>query len=386
MTSSSRDRVGVAVIGAGAISNEYLSNLTSFPDLDVLMVADLDVDRARAQAEKHGVPAWGGMADALAHPGVEIVSNLTIPAAHVEVSTAILQAGKHVWTEKPLALDRAGGAGLLQLAAQQGLRIGSAPDTILGRGLQSAQRLISSGVIGRPLTATTMMQDPGPECWHPSPEFIYAKGGGPLWDRGPYYLAMLTQLLGPVRSVAGLALTTYADRTIATGPKAGTVFPVEVPTSINVLTEFVGGQIAQSTYSFESALPRNGFVEISGTEGTLAIPDPNRFDGDLYLFPARQWTLAELIAIDGIEPPRSEWTTLPTEKATAKRGSGLLDMARSIRAGVAHRASAELGYHVLDTLIAITEATENRSFIPIDSTADTPEPLPEDWDPYAATL
>lgn len=386
MTSSASGRVGVAVIGAGAISDEYLTQMTSFPDLDVLVVADLDVDRARAQAEKYGIPGSGGIDAALQHPDVEIVANLTIPAAHVEVSTAILQAGKHAWTEKPLALDRAGGRALLELAAERGLRLGSAPDTILGRGLQAARRAIDSGVIGQPVSAITMMQDPGPESWHPSPEFIYAKGGGPLWDRGPYYLAMLTHLFGPMRSVAGLASTTFPERTIATGPKAGTVFPVEVPTSVSVLTEFAGGQTAQSTYSFESALVRMGFVEISGTEGTLAIPDPNRFDGDLYLFPSRQWTLPELQAIKGIEPDRSEWKTLSTGAWPARRGSGILDMARGLRTGAPHRATGEFGYHVLDGLIAIIDAVESRSFVELESTVAPPELLPESWDPYASTL
>jgi len=380
------DRVGLAIVGAGAISDEYLENLTRFPDVSVHVVADALPDRARSQAKKHGVPGWGTIDDALAHPDVEIVANLTIPAAHAEVSAAILRAGRHVWTEKPLAVDLASGAELLELATRRGLRLGCAPDTILGPGLQAAQRAIASGLIGEPLSAITLMQDPGPESWHPNPEFLYAKGGGPLWDRGPYYLAMLTLLLGPLRSVTAVARSASAQRTIGDGSRAGTAFPVEVPTHVGVMTEFATGALAQSVYSFDSALPRNGFVEISGTEGTLAVPDPNQFTGDLLLFPARRWTVDDLIAIGGVEPARSEWTVLPTPPSTAKRGTGILDMASSIRAGVAHRASGELGYHVLDALTAIDHAATSRSCVEVQSTVESPEALPDGWDPYDTAL
>ena len=171
--------VGVGIIGVGVISDTYLSNLSSFPDVEVLIVGDLLLDRAEAQAEKYGVPAFGSAEDVLAHPGVDLVVNLTIPAVHVAVSRAAIAAGKHVWTEKPLGLDREGAALLLREAEEAGLRVGSAPDTLLGPGFQAARRAIEDGLIGRPLFALTTFQTQGPDLWHPSPAFLFADGAGP---------------------------------------------------------------------------------------------------------------------------------------------------------------------------------------------------------------
>jgi predicted dehydrogenase len=374
------------VIGAGTISDEYLRNLTSFPDLKVLAIGDIDTQRAGAQADKYGLPLSGGVDVVLDHPDVEIVVNLTIPAAHVEVSTAILEAGKHVWTEKALALDRAGGSALRDLAAERNLRIGCATDTFLGVGLQTAQRLLAAGTIGRPVSAITMMQDPGPESWHPGPEFLYAAGAGPLWDRGPYYLSMLTQFFGPMRRVAAVSTKAFQERTVQVGPRAGAVFPVEVPTNVGALIQFDDGVVSQSTYSYESPVIRMGWVEISGTEATMAVPDPSMFSGDIFIYPTRRWTLEELIETGDKEPPKSDWRRIATGAWRASRGSGTLDLARSIRAGVPHRASVELGYHVLDAMIAIGEAAERGTFVAIESTVSAIEPLPPGWDPYAATL
>ncbi|HWO63713.1 MAG TPA: Gfo/Idh/MocA family oxidoreductase, partial [Umezawaea sp.] len=197
--------VGVGVIGAGVISDAYLKNLTSFPDVRVLAVADLDVARAAERAELHGVPRSGGVAAVLGDPDVEIVVNLTIPAAHVEVGLAVLDAGKHVWTEKPLALDRESARKLLDRAQEKGLRVASAPDTVLGAGLQTARRAVDAGRIGEPRTALAIFQTPGPESWHPAPEFLFQAGGGPLLDMGPYYLTTLVQLFGAIRRVTATA-------------------------------------------------------------------------------------------------------------------------------------------------------------------------------------
>jgi predicted dehydrogenase len=384
MTSSGA--VGVAVVGAGNISDEYLRNLTSFPDLDVRIVADVVPERARAQAEKYGVPAWGDLDAALADPDIEVIANVTIPTAHFPVSKAALEAGKSVWTEKPLALTREEGRELLELAAKNGVRLGSATDTFLGPGLQAAQRLIASGAIGTPISAITMMQDPGPEMWHPNPDFIYAQGAGPLWDRGPYYLAMLTQLFGPMRSVSGMASTAFAERTIGSGPRAGETFPVEVPTNVGVLTRFDGGRMAQSTYSYESPLLRQGFVEITGTEATIAVPDPNGFVGDIHRYPLKMWTLDQLREVTVVSPPLADWERLPGDASDASRGVGLLDMMRSARAGVPHRASGELGFHVLDALVAITQSIDEGRVVDITSDPGAVPALPEGWDPYSRTL
>lgn len=378
--------VGVAVIGAGTISTEYLTNLSRFPDVSVLVVSDALVDRAQERAEQFGVPEHGDLDAALRHPAVEIVVNLTIPIAHAEVSTAALEAGKHVYTEKPFALGRESGSAILGLARERGLRVGAAPDTFLGAGLQLAQRLIQRGDIGEPVSALTITQDPGPESWHPSPDFLYAVGGGPVWDRGPYYLSMLTQLFGPARSVAAMTSTAFAERTIGSGPRAGERFPVEVPTGVGVLVKFDGNRVAQSTYSFESALPRPALVEVTGTEGTMALPDPNRYDGDVYVYPFKRRSLDEIRALPPQDTDRSMWIRHEGAVGSPTRGISVLEMARAIRAGRPHRASGELGYHVLDTLTAIDESTTKQSFVEISSDAAVAEPLPADWSAFTATL
>lgn len=362
-------RVGVGVIGAGVISTQYLDNLTVFPDVEVLFVADIDLERARTQAELYGVPGSGTTEELLAHPGIEIVVNLTIPAAHVEVAMRALAAGKNVWTEKPIALDRASGRELLAEAAKRGLRVATAPDTFLGAGLQAGKRLIETGRIGVPLTALTLFQGPGPEAWHPNPDFLYAVGAGPLFDMGPYYITTLVQNLGPVKRVAATASTSRDTRVIGSGPRAGEEFPVNVPTHVSALIEFESGASAQSVFSFQSSLQRNGFVEIAGSSGTIVFPDPNQFDGDLLL-----WT-------DGSTDPE----TVPST-ALGGRGTGVVELARAIRAGVAERASGEQAYHVLDVLVSIAEAAERGEFVTVESTVGLAASLPDGWDPREATL
>jgi predicted dehydrogenase len=361
--------VGVGVIGAGVISGTYLENLTSFPDVRVLRVADLDTGRAAAQAANHGVPHSGTVAELLADREVEIVVNLTLPAAHVDVGLAALEAGKHVWAEKPLALDRQTGRKLLDRAREKGLRVASAPDTVLGAALQTARRTVDAGRIGRPLTALALFQVPGPEVWHPAPEFYFQAGGGPLLDMGPYYLTTLVHLLGPVRRVTGAGGRARDTRVVGSGPRAGTEFPVLVPTTVTALVEFEGAS-AQLVLSFDSALKRTGLVELTGTLGTAVLPDPNRFD---------EPTRLHLLGHD--EPEE-----LPAAGHAASRGTGTLELARAIRAGVPERASGELAYHVLDTMLAIDESMTRGQPVDVGSTVDVPPLLPAGWDPYAKTL
>ena len=361
--------VGVGVIGAGVISSQYLTNLTSFPDLDVRFVADLDTERARARAQEFGVPGSGTVAELLADDAIEVVVNLTIPAVHVEVALQVLAAGKHVWSEKPFALDRESGRQLLDAARAAGLRVATAPDTFLGAGLQSSRRLVEQGRIGRSLSALTLMQSPGPESWHPNPDFLFAEGAGPLFDIGPYYLTALVQLLGPVTRVSAATSRARETRTIGSGPRAGETFAVTVPTHVSALYEFAGGATAQSVFSFDSALKRTQF-ELSGTEGTLVVPDPNTFGGDLLLH-----------AAGGDEP-----VVLPSTGSTATRGTGVLELARAVRAGVPERASGELAFHVLDVMVATAEAGASRTPVDVTSTVDVAPALPEDFDPTAATL
>jgi predicted dehydrogenase len=362
--------VGVGVIGAGVISGTYLENMSAFADLNVLFVADLDLDRARTQAEAYGVPSSGSVDELLARDDIEIVVNLTIPAVHTTVGEQIIAAGKHVWSEKPLALDHASGGARLTAAHDAGLRVACAPDTVLGAGIQTAMRAIMRGDIGEPLTATTMFHVPGPDARHPNPEFLFALGAGPLFDMGPYYITTLVHAFGAASRVGAVSSKSSAIRTIGSGPRAGVEFPVEVPTHHAAVISFEGGQSAQSTFSFQNALPRMGFVEISGTEGTIVLPDPNTFEGDSSI-----WRF-------GQEEPN----VLRAAGSTYGRGSGVLDLARSIRAGVPERASGAVAAHVLDVLLAISESADTGSMVDVASSVPQPAPLAEDWNPASATL
>ncbi|CAI9390089.1 Gfo/Idh/MocA family protein [Microbacterium sp. T2.11-28] len=372
-------RLGVGVIGAGVISQTYLENLTSFPDVDVVAVGDIIPERAQAKAEEHGVPAWGTADDVLGDPRVDLVVNLTIPQVHVEVSAAAVAAGKHVWTEKPLGLDRAGTQELLRAADAAGVRVGSAPDTILGPGFQTAKRAIAEGVIGTPLFVQTAFQTQGPDLWHPEPAFLFAEGAGPLLDMGPYYFSALVSLLGPIAGVAARGSRWRTERHIHTGPRAGESFPVEVPSTVQVLSSFEGGQHGTHLLSFDSALERHGVIEIHGSEGTMILPDPNRFEGRIaYVKPLGVFR-------DGMRTEQ-EWIEIEQQGTVVGRGLGVLDMARAIAAGRPHVATGELGYHVLDVMLSAQESASTGQYLEIASTvADVPL-LPEGFDPFAAEL
>ncbi|PRX96630.1 Gfo/Idh/MocA family protein [Allonocardiopsis opalescens] len=361
---------GVGVIGAGNISSQYLANLTRFPDVEVRFVADLDTARAAAQAAAYGVGASGTVAELLGREDIEVVLNLTHPAVHTEVGHLILAAGKHVWSEKPLALDSASAAALLAEAASAGLRVACAPDTVLGPGTQAALRAIARGDIGRPLTATTMFHVPGPESWHPAPDFLFAPGAGPLFDMGPYYVTALVHVFGGATRVQAVASTARPTRTIATGPRAGEEFPVLVPTHHAALIEFGEGRSAQSVFSFQHAMPRAGVVEVNGTEGTLVLPDPNTFDQDIALW---RYGADEPVAISA-------------GGADYGRGAGVVDLVRAIRTGGEERASGAVASHVLDVLLGIRDAAESGRPVEIDSSVAPVAPLPEGWDPAAPTL
>lgn len=369
--------VGVGFIGAGMISKTYLENLTKFPDIDVVIIADLDQERARTQAMSYGVRQWGGTDDVLAHPDVEVVVNLTIPAVHAEITSRALAAGKHVWSEKPISVDRASGRALLEQAEAAGLLVGVAPDTVLGPGVQTARRAIARGDIGEPLWAQTQMQYIGPDIWHPSPEFLFAKGAGPLFDLGPYYFTTLIHVFGSVQSVAAVGTRSRTTRTIQTGDRSGTVFEVEVPTHVSAIAKYADGGVSHSVFSFDSPLTRMGVVEVSGTEGTLVVPDPNRFTGDVKITRAPAFAaLTEAVT----------WQSVPVTGVYAERGLGVLDLARAARTGGRPLASGELGYHVLDTLVAIDTAIAEDRTVAVESRVEHVPLVAEDFDPFQATL
>jgi predicted dehydrogenase len=372
--------VRVAVVGAGDVSGEYLRALTAYPDLTVTAVADLVPARARAQAEAFGVPVWGSPAAVLARDDVELVVNLTVPAAHAEVALAAVAAGKHVWGEKPLALDRASARAVLDAAAAAGVAVGNAPDTVLGPAIQSSLRLLAEGAIGTPRTVLTLMQGPGPDTWHPRPQFLFARGAGPLFDIGPYYLTTLVLLLGPVTSVTALGQRPRAERVVGSGPAAGTAFPVEVSTHVGVVTTFASGAVGTSVYSFDSPVRRQLF-EVTGDDGTMEVP-VSGFDGPTRLFTGSAAPEAAPGAASGAA---GGWRTVPAAGAPAGRGVGVLEMARAVRAGRPPRASGELAYHVLDVLLAVEESIELGAPVKVASTAPPVPPIPPHWDPTTRT-
>lgn len=357
--------VSVGIIGAGVISDRYLSNAKRFPGLKMVAIADIDPARSRARAAQHDVAALS-VEDLLADPAIEVVVNLTVPSVHAEVNRAAILAGKHVYSEKPLATDRTAGAELLTLADQRGLLVGCAPDTFLGAGLQTARSVLDAGVIGTPIAATAFMVGFGPERWHPDPAFFYAPGAGPLFDVGPYYLTMLVHLFGPIAAVNAHAVIGRATRPIFSEPRRGQLIEVTTPTHVSAQIEFVDGPAATLITSFDvpaSELPRG---EVYGSEGTLSLPDPNTFGG-----PVRVKRLDE-----------ADWTSTALDRPFAEesRGLGLADMVASIRAGGGrtdgNRASGRLALHVLDAMQAILESAESRSWRTLTTTCARPSPLP----------
>lgn len=364
-----RDRLGVGVVGCGNISSIYLENSAKFVNLEPVACADLVPERAEAQAEKHGVPKACSIEDLLADPAVDIVLNLTVPKAHAEVAGAALAAGKHVYNEKPLALEIEEARSLLERAGSAGLRVGCAPDTFLGAGLQTCRKLIDEGAIGKPVSATAFIMGRGPEGWHPDPDFFYKPGAGPMFDMGPYYLTALVFLMGPVRRLAGLAGKGFGEREIGSEPHKGEKIRVEVPTTVKGLLEFEQGGMATLETSFDIMGRHNlPLIEIHGTEGSLSVPDPNFFGGPVRL--GRK---------DG-----EDWEEIPLAfgQAENSRGFGVADMAAAIGSGRPHRASGELAAHVLDLMHGFHTSSDQGTFVEPTLTCTQPAPLPQGLEPW----
>ncbi|MDA8061418.1 MAG: Gfo/Idh/MocA family oxidoreductase [Actinomycetota bacterium] len=347
----------VGVVGCGAISKRYFA--AAYDSFEVVACADLDRGRAEAAAEAHGLVALE-VEELLADPTIDVILNLTIPAAHAPVSRAALEAGHHVYQEKPLALGRAEAADLLATASRTGRLLGSAPDTFLGAGLQLCRHLIDSGAIGEPVAASAAFLCHGHESWHPDPGFYYRKGGGPLLDMGPYYLTALVSLLGPVAAVDSMARTTFAERVVTSSPRAGERIAVEVPTHVAAVLELVAGPLVTLVTSFDVWPPRYATFEIYGTEGTLALPDPNTFGGPVRLLdPGGNWSD---VSLDG--------------RPLQQRGVGLADLAVSAMSGRLPRAGGELAHHVLDVMLGVLDSAESGRRVALQSRAERPAPVP----------
>jgi predicted dehydrogenase len=355
------NRVKVAVIGCGNISAAYLKAAKTFPVLDIVALSDMHFAAAEARSAEFGVPAKS-VETVLADPSIEVVLNLTVPKAHVEVGLKAIAAGKHVHSEKPLGVTLVEARKLVDAAGAKSLRLGSAPDTFLGGSHQTARQCIDDGLIGRPVGGTAFFMCPGHERWHPNPGFYYLTGGGPMLDMGPYYITDLVNLLGPVASVSGVATRTRDERVVTSEPLKGTHVPVEVATHVTGSLLFASGAAISMTLSFDVARHRHAPIELYGEKGSLIVPDPNYFGGKVEVATASE-----------------DWREIAVEHAYADgnyRILGLADMAQAIRQGRPHRASGELAFHVLEVMEAFQTSSDIGAAVAIASRPERPQPMP----------
>jgi len=354
-------KTNLGIIGCGKISSIYFETLRTFDNLDILACADIDLERAQVQASRYGIPTACSVEELLADPKIELIVNLTVPRAHAEIALAAIEAGKSVYSEKPLAIDREQGQAILNAARKKNLYVGNAPDTFLGGGIQTCIKLVNDGLIGTPIAATAFMMSHGVENWHPDPDFYYQPGGGPMFDMGPYYLTALIALIGPIRRVTGSTHTTFNERTITSQPKYGTRITVNVPTHVAGIMDFASGAVGTIITSFDVWHHRLPHIEIYGTAGTLSVPNPNTFGGPVYLRQAQA----------------GEWSEVPlTHRYTHNmRGIGVADMVQAMQAGQPHRANGDMAYHVIDIMQSFHEASSQGRHIEIASTCSRPAPL-----------
>lgn len=365
------DTLGVGIIGCGNISTAYLTLAPLFKGLEMRAVADINMDAANAQANAFGVTAQS-VDDLLSNDDIDVVVNLTIPAAHFPISKQILEAGKHVYSEKPLVLTLEEGEELRALADAKGLRVGCAPDTFLGGAHQLARAKIDEGLIGEVTAGSCHVMSHGPEGWHPNPDFFYEPGAGPVLDIGPYYVANLIHLIGPVKRVAALTSAPLKTRPIGSGPRKGETVPVLTPTNIHALLEFESGATITLSSSWDVWAHKHGNMELYGTEGSLIIPDPNFFGGEI----EAAGTSGQLMALDGWEHPFG----VPNQdhnqgKMANYRTAGLADMAVAIAEGRDHRCSLERTLHGVDVMTSILRSGETGQFVDLSTTCTRPAAL-----------
>ncbi|MEU8181200.1 Gfo/Idh/MocA family oxidoreductase [Micromonospora sp. NPDC049044] len=361
----------VGIVGLGVISRAYLDTLANHPAVRITALADLDASRSAAVAAT--IPGAEAMSveRLLARPDVQTVLNLTIPAAHADISLGAIDAGKNVYVEKPLAVTFPDGGSIIDRAASAGVRVGCAPDTVLGTGTQTARAAIDDGLIGRPMSASAVMVTAGHERWHPNPDFYYAPGGGPLLDMGPYYISALIHLLGPVRAVVGAASRLRDERVIGSGPRTGERIPVEVETHVTGVLEHTNGALSTITTSFDGVTTTAAPIEVRGEGGTLAVPDPNYFDGEVRLFPlgGTEWRVLE---------PRAGYVE-------SSRGIGLIDLVNADGQRPA-RAGGDVALHVLETMTALLRSAAEGQRIELTTVVRRPVPVPltgvEQWQGY----
>ncbi|MFJ4201043.1 Gfo/Idh/MocA family protein [Streptomyces sviceus] len=351
----------IGVIGLGVISRAYLDTLVGRSAVRVTAVADLDASRSAAvAAELPGVQALS-VEELLSSPDVDTVLNLTVPAAHAEIALGAVSHGKNVYGEKPLTAELTDARTVLEAASKAAVGVGCAPDTVLGTGVQTARAAVDAGAVGRPLFASAVMVTPGHERWHPHPDFYYTAGGGPLLDMGPYYLSSLVHLLGPVRAVIGASSRLRTERVIGSGPRAGERIPVEVDSHVSGVLEHEGGALTTITTSFDGVTTTAAPIEVHGETGTLTVPDPNTFDGEVRL----------------LELGAAQWRTLPSSAGYvgAARGVGLLDFVAA-DGQRPPRASGEVALHVLETMTALLRSSAEGRRIELSTSVERPAPVP----------
>ena len=356
-------KIGIGIIGCGKISQAYFDGAKTFEVLNILACADLNEATAQAKAEENGCEALI-IAELLAHPDIQLVINLTIPAAHAAVSREILNAGKHVYCEKPLTVDLEDARQVLALAESKGLLVGCAPDTFLGAGIQTAREIVDSGAIGDITSGTAFMLSHGPESWHPNPGFYYLVGGGPVLDMAPYYLTALVNLIGPIKRVSAITTKAHENRVATCKERDGEVLPVEVNTHASGTLEFHSGAVITAVFSFDVHAADHSPIQLYGTKGSVKVPDPNTFAGPVEQFIAK-------------DEPR-EWKSVELTRPYSDnmRSIGVADMAQAILNGRPHRASGALACHVLEVMHAFDKSSESGRIIEIESKPERPAPLP----------
>lgn len=360
------EKVKIGILGLGAISGIYLKNLTEvFREVEIGGVYDLIPEKTKKVAEEYKIPkAYQSMEEMLQDEEIEIVLNLTRPFEHYETTRAALMAGKHVYSEKPLAATYEEGKELVALAREKGLMLGGAPDTFLGAGIQTCRKLIDDGFIGRPVGASARMICHGHESWHPSPAFYYQFGGGPMMDMGPYYLTALVNLLGGVRGLNGVTSKSFDTRTITSQPLYGEMVKVEVPTHVNGILQFANGAVGTITTTFDVYYDEGASLEIYGTKGTLKVPDPNCFGGEIKL----------------LRPEEGVFMTVPQvfDYKENSRGLGLADMAKALREGRPFRADCSQTLHVLEIMTSFEKSCEQGRFIELETVYERGKPMADD--------
>lgn len=355
--------MNVGMVGVGCISGIYLKNLHEvFHELRLVAVCDLIRERAEKAQKEYNVPKlYDTMEELFADPEIDIVLNLTRPYQHYQVSKAALLAGKHVYSEKPLGADLAEGEELVALAKEKGLVIGGAPDTFMGAGIQTCRKLIDEGLIGEVVGGRCVMASHGVETWHPDPDFYYQRGGGPLFDMGPYYITALINLLGGIKSVYGYHRTAYQTRLITAKPHEGEIIQVNTPTHIESFLTFDSGVVVSLLTSFDVYNTKQTNIEIYGTKGTLYVPDPNCFDGKITFYNG--------------ETRQTEEYPLAFDYSKNSRCLGLADMAKSIETGNPSRTTCKQTFHVLEAMASIMKSAELQAPVALTSHFEREAPM-----------